>query len=282
MARWRLCGRAMILTLWKSIRIRLQRTVVSILFVLLTSISSVGLAGDDWSPGATNDTWQRISRLQSVHAAARVRSPFVTQCCSSSDPVERMAAISWIARTQSSTHIPDLELRLSDDLLIVRLLAYEALKSFRHADAIALVIRYSDKIPTDTTALNRIRFYAFSGSGMRGASCFPYPRAIEDGSTKAKQQWLSHSFDYTEWVNDQADQLTESAASHPNINLPTSVIDRNDWIRVSADAAINVHISAMREPPAFEVDRSMQSPVWRTCNKQSRNRISDISTRKKL
>jgi hypothetical protein len=91
--------------------------------VLICVPTAMANAGDAWSPGATaGEAWQRIQRLQSVSQAARVRSPFVTQCLESKDAVERAAAVCWVARTRSAVHAVDLEKRLlrasaAEDLL---------------------------------------------------------------------------------------------------------------------------------------------------------------------
>ena len=90
-------------------------------FLVLSIWSQATLADDLWSPGSGGPMWARITRLQSVNLKSRVRSPFVSECCLSDDPVERLAAIAWIGRTRSEKHVPDLELRLADQIREVRL-----------------------------------------------------------------------------------------------------------------------------------------------------------------
>lgn len=245
---------------WKCLQRKTQRVVYWATCLFLYLIAPVCLAEDEWSPGSTDDSWKAISKLQSVNATARVRSPFVTQCCTSSELVERLAAISWIARTQSSSHIPDLELRLSDDVPMVRLFAYEALQSFRHPNAIALVLRYEDKIPENASALKGMGFYSTSGR-TAVATPSPYPASIQDRSFKTKQQWLDQSLDFTEWVNEQQEQANENDSAQSKVRLPTSIFSRDELIGVEADAGVSVYIERVRNLRAIGIFQPAQTPV---------------------
>ena len=89
--------------------------------VLITVCGSASTwAGDRWSQGASDETWGRINRLQSLGQPTRVRSAFVTTCIEGSYAVERAAAVCWIARTSCVAHVDDLEKRLTDELPEIR------------------------------------------------------------------------------------------------------------------------------------------------------------------
>ncbi len=117
------------------------------------------LAGDLWSPGTQPEVWRRITRLQRVCVTTPVRSPFVSQCCQSDDPIERLAAIAWIGRTQSKLHIPDLELLLSDPIRHVRQLALECLCLLNCPEARQVVAHaVGTAAEISTSALNEIGY----------------------------------------------------------------------------------------------------------------------------
>ncbi len=112
-----------------------------IIFLVTIRCYSVGMATDQWSYGITNGSWERINLLQSISQTARVRSGYVVTCVESSNPVERAAAIGWIARTSSAVHVVDLERLLADSLPALRQLAWNALLNLPDPKAAEIVLR---------------------------------------------------------------------------------------------------------------------------------------------
>lgn len=119
-----------------------RRSSKPLIALLLTFLwHPVVLAADPWSNGSTDDSWERISRLQSVGRSAQVRSDFVTTCIESANAIERAAAVCWIARTSSVAHVVDLGGLLDDPTAMVRRLSWNALLDLPDAKAAQVVLR---------------------------------------------------------------------------------------------------------------------------------------------
>lgn len=161
------------------------------------------LADDIWSPGSGGPVWVRITRLQSVGVKPQVRSTFVTDSCSSDDPVERLAVIAWIGRTRSEKHIPDLERLLADKISQVRQLAFEALLVLDDPLAKKLVLQtilevddYSDE---ELATPSYRRGYSGGLSSVRDNQS-ALTDLLKGLSLKDRKFWIEKCVDQPQWL----------------------------------------------------------------------------------
>lgn len=170
--------------------------------------ASLADAADRWSRGADNESWDRIGRLQSVEHTARVRSEFVVKCIESDQPIERAAAVCWIARTLSVPHVVDLENRLSDERMEVRRLAWNAILVMPDVKAAQIVLRMVES--------ERKLLPVAAGGQM--VSPMQFPEHICGLSLVERKKWLADLGDREAWIKRFVEERT------PKQNLTGAIV----------------------------------------------------------
>ena len=217
------------------------------------------LATDQWSNGSTDDSWERISRLQSVGRSAQVRSDFVTTCIESASAIERAAAVCWIARTSSVEHVVDLEVLLDDHTATVRRLAWNALLDLPDAKAAEVVLR---EIETKVE-LPPVNHY---GSGTTGAMQFP--EVVCRLSLVERKHWIAGLGEREGWIR----SFAERRASRENLQfeLSSSIIETADGLLLTVKPKAEVVFRA-------NVSRHIQAATARESSLHGSNPTAKIA-----
>ena len=213
------------------------------------------LADDFWSPGSGGPVWARITRLQSVDLKSRVRSPFVSECCLSDDPVERLAAIAWIGRTRSEKHVPDLELRLADKFKEVRQLAFEALQILDDPHAKKLVLQTMQEVDDFSNEALKLPSYRRSESSMGAANHDESALSdlLKGLSLKKRKEWIEKCVDQPQWLLEKPRESKDVKYDF-HVVLKQSVLNRDESLTVSVDS-LPPESRAAEEYKSVRIDR---------------------------
>lgn len=233
-------------------------------FLLTMSLALPALSADDWSPESGGASWERIPRLQSVASTSATDTQFVIDCCHSEEVVERLAAISWIARTQNVRHVAELQRLLSDSVREVRKLAFEALLAMPHPDAATSVLKAIDTMPDLTAGSLEDLSYRRPGLVPRHDS-----QRLEMLSTllpDERRDWTAHLLDQKEWISQYAQERKEVARYQVWLN--SSVMQLGGSLTLALKPAGSGANDA--EPPERMIANRIPDL------KRARNRLSDI------